>query len=185
MRKLIVGIVIVLVLGIVADVVALGVASKNLRQQISKNVPHDGKTYGRVRSFPFISRFALTGTIGQMTAGVDGVDAAGLHFEQVSAELRGVKIDQGVMLRERRIRLIDIKSGTVSAIISDTEISRLTGQTIKFTPGKASLTLGGFTVSANVGISNGQITLQISGPLPIPAPPIALPIPRAAAPVLR
>ena len=45
------------------DVIALGVASKNLRQQINKNVPHSGATRGRVRSFPFISRFVLFGTI--------------------------------------------------------------------------------------------------------------------------
>ena len=177
MRKLIVAVVIVVVVGMVADVIALGVASKNLRQQISKNVPHSGATRGRVRSFPFISRFVVFGTIAEVEASVDGVDAGPVHFENITAKLHKIKIDRGALLR-RKARLEDIGSGSVSAEISDAEVSRLIGQTIRFTPGKATLSVHGFNVSANVRMNNGVLTFQVFG-LPIPISLSNLNIPRA------
>ena len=188
-RKLVIAVAIVLVAGLVVDVVALGVASKNLRQQISAHVPHTGATHGRVRSFPFIGRFIVFGTISEGDASVDGVDAGPVHFENITAKLHGIKIDRGA-LAHRKARLQDIKSGTVSAEISDTELSRIMGQTIKFTPGKASLTIRGFTITARVEVQNGAIKfgalglpgglgggLNIPGGLSIPG--LSLPIPRA------
>jgi len=176
-RKLVIGIAVVLVVGMVGDVIALGVASKNLRQQVDKNVPHQGATRGRVRSFPFISRFVLFGTIAEAEASVDGVDAGPVHFLNITAKLHGIKVDRRALLH-RKARLEDIKSGTVSAEISDTEVSRLIGQTIRFTPGKASLTVHGFTVSANVRMKAGVLTFQVFG-LPIPVSLSNLTIPRA------
>jgi hypothetical protein len=188
-RKLVIAVAIVLVAGLVVDVVALGVASKNLRQQISANVPHTGATHGRVRSFPFIGRFIVFGTISEVEASVDGVDAGPVHFENITAKLHGIKIDRGALLH-RKARLQGINAGTVSAEISDTELSRIMGQTIKFTPGKASLTLHGFTITANVEVQNGALKfgglglpgglgggLNIPGGLSIPG--LSLPIPRA------
>lgn len=189
MRKLVIAVAIVLVAGLVVDVVALGVASKNLRQQISANVPHTGATRGRVRSFPFIGRFIVFGTISEVEASVDGVDAGPVHFEKITAKLHGIKIDRGALLH-RKARLQDIKAGTVSAEISDTELSRILGQTIKFTPGKASLTIHGFTINAKIEVQNGVVKfgglglpgglgggLNIPGGLSIPG--LSLPIPRA------
>jgi hypothetical protein len=193
MRKVLIGVAIFLVAGLVVDVVALGVASKNLRQQISANVPHTGATHGRVRSFPFIGRFIVFGTISEVEASVDGVDAGPVHFENITAKLHGIKIDRGALVH-RKARLQNISSGTVSAEISDTELSRLIGQTIKFTPGKASLTIHGFTINAKIEVQNGALKfgglglpgglggglgggLNIPGGLSIPG--LSLPIPRA------
>jgi hypothetical protein len=188
-RKVLIAVAIVVVAGLVVDVVALGVASKNLRQQISAHVPHSGATRGRVRSFPFIGRFIVFGTISEVEASVDGVDAGPVHFENVTAKLHGIKIDRGALVH-RKARLQNISSGTVSAEISDTELSRLIGQTIKFTPGKASLTIHGFTVNATLQVANGVVNfggfglpgglgggLKIPGGLSIPG--LSLPIPRA------
>jgi hypothetical protein len=188
-RKLVIAVAIVLVAGFVVDVVALGVASKNIRQQISANVPHTGTTHGRVRSFPFIGRFIVFGTVSEVDASVDGVDAGPVHFANVTAKLHGIKIDRGA-LAHRKARLQGIKSGTVSATITDTELSKLIGQTIKFTPGKASMTLHGFTINAKVEVQNGVLKfgglglpgglgggLNIPGGLSIPG--LSLPIPRA------
>ena len=175
LRKLIVVLIVLAVLLTIGDVVAVNAASANMRKRLQEEVRGAGSVHGRIESFPFTGRLLAWGAIQDVHIRLDRLDAGPLTFASLRADLHGVKIDRNLLLLERKVRLVDLKRGTVSAELSQEEVSKRIGVPVRFRgDGKAAVTVRGATAAASVGLSNGRLTLK-AGPLPS----FGLPIPKA------
>ena len=57
------------------------------------------------------------------------------------------------------MQLTGLRSGTVTAEVSQDEISRLARVPVTFSPGQASVTVAGVRVSAPVAVDRGQLSI--------------------------
>jgi hypothetical protein len=175
MRKLLIGLAIVVVILVIGDVVAKAYAESQLRDRAERAVRGATSASGSISSFPFVGRLLLSGSVPEVKVGVAPVGAGRVTFSSVDVDLHDVHVDRDLLINDRKVRLTSIGSGTVTAAITEAEISRLAGVPISFTPGRATVSIGGIAVSGQLSAANG--TLTIGGAQGVP---IRIRVPRAA-----
>jgi hypothetical protein len=173
-RRLVIFLVVVVGLVLIGDRLALSAASANLRERVGDAVHHTGETRGSITSFPFLGRLLMNGSIPRVDVAVDGVAAGPVVLGRVAADLRGVTIDRTELLTHRRVRLTSLKSGTVTAEITEAELSRALSSTVHLLPGKASLDAADLRATASVAVHAGRVTLTARG-----LPALSFVVPRA------
>lgn len=175
-KKLFVLLVVLVGVALVGDRLALSAASSNLDARARDRVRGAGTTHADISSFPFIGRLLVSGSITRVRFSVDRLAAGALTFASVRADLHGVVIDRSELVHERRVRLIGVKRGTLSAELTDAEVSRALGVTVRFQSGGAvSVASRGLQVEGRVQVSNGALAIS-GGRLSA----LTLPIPRAS-----
>jgi hypothetical protein len=158
-RRLLVVAVVLVVLLVAADFAARAVAATELRDRARQRVQGAQDSSASVGSFPFLARLLLAGSIARVNVKVKPVATARITFDFVNLDLRDVHVDRNRLLRDRSVQLTGLGSGTVTAEVSQGEISRLAHLTVTFSPGRAAVTVGGTQVSAPVDVTRGQLTI--------------------------
>jgi hypothetical protein len=173
-RKLLIALAILVVGLVIGDFVAKGYAETQLRDRAQRAVRGATSASGSISSFPFVGRLLLSGSVQEANVGVAPVVAGRVTFSSIHVNLHDVHVDRGLLIHNQKVRLTSIGSGTVTAEITDAEISRLAGVPISFRPGRATLHAGGVDTPAQLSAANG--TLAIGGTEGVP---IRVRIPRA------
>jgi len=166
-RKLLVALAILLVVLVIGDFIAKAYATDQLKERAERAVRGATSSSASISSFPFTARLLIAGSVPKVGVRVEPVVAGRVTFSSVAVDLHDVHVDRDLLINERKVRLTSIGSGTVTAEITDAEISRLAGVPISFTPGKASVRAGGVTVGAQLSAANGNLTIGGAQGVPI------------------
>jgi hypothetical protein len=166
-RKLLIALVILVVILLIGDFVAKGYAETQLRDRALRAVRGATSATGSISSFPFVGRLLVSGSVAEVKVGAAPVVAGKLTFSSVNVDLHDVHVDRDLLINDRKVHLTSIGSGTVTAAITDAEISRLAGVPISFASGKASVRAGGLDVGAQLSAENGTLTIGGAEGVPI------------------
>ena len=157
MRRLLIALAILVVILLVGDVVAKAYATGQLRNRAKQAVRSATSSSASISSFPFTGRLLAAGSVSEVHVRVGPVAAGRLTFASVSVDLHDVHVDRNRLLREQKVQLTGVGSGTVTAELTDVEVSRLAGTRISFAPGRTSVNAGGTQVTATVQVTNGTM----------------------------
>jgi hypothetical protein len=158
-RRLFIALVILLVVLLVGDFVAKAYATTQLRDRARQAVRGATSSSASITSFPFTGRLLAAGSVSKVHVRVGPVAAGRVTFASVAVDLHDVHVDRNRLIRERKVQLTGLGSGTVTAELTDVEVSRLAGARVSFAPGRASVNVGGTQVAATVQVTNGTMSL--------------------------
>jgi hypothetical protein len=158
-RRLFIALAVVVVLLVGADFAAKAWATAQLRDRVQASVRGATSSSASITSFPFLGRLLVAGTVQEVHVSVGPVVAQRLTFSSVSVDLHDVHVDRNRLVRQQEVRLTGLGSGTVTAELTDVEISRLAGVRVSFAPGRVSVQVGATTVAATVQVSGGTLAL--------------------------
>jgi hypothetical protein len=152
--------------------------AKNFAEEQIASIAHDqiadaGPTRASISSFPFLGRLVFAGEVSKVVVVQEDVVAGPLTVASVTVDLRGVHLDRGRLLGDREVFLTGIDRGTVTATITDAEVSRLVQTQLVFTPGVGTATVAGRQVRVRAAIKDDSLVLSAEG-----LPAIVLPIPQ-------
>lgn len=175
MRKLLIAAVMVVVLLVLGDVVAKAYAADQLKNRAQRAVRGATSATASISSFPFTARLLVVGQVPEVRVRVGPVIAGRLTFASVSVDLHDVHVNRSRLINDRKVQLTGIGSGTVTAELTDVEISRLAGTRIRFSPGHVTVSAAGIDATASVQITDGSMSfagLHIPLKFKIPRAPL-------------
>ncbi|HEV3354115.1 MAG TPA: LmeA family phospholipid-binding protein [Acidimicrobiales bacterium] len=173
MRRLLIALAILLVVLVVGDFVAKAYATSQLRDRAERAVRGATSSTASISSFPFTGRLLLAGSVPKVDVRVGPVVAGRVTFASISVDLHDVHVDRNRLINDQQVQLTGLGSGTVTAELTDVEVSRLAGTRVTFAPGRVMVSAAGVDVAASVQVTNGSMSF---GGLRLP---IQLRIPRA------
>ena len=161
----------------VLDVAAKRLAEQKLAERAEASVGGQAEATADVDSFPFVIKLLGSGSAGDISLHVTDVVASQLEFSSVDLDLRGVKLDKGKLLSDRRTEVTDIDSGTLTIRIAAAAISKaLRGLPVTIRDGRVEVQVAGQARAADVTLAAGG-SLRISVPQ---GPGVNVQIPRTA-----
>jgi hypothetical protein len=175
-----IGIVVLVVLLVVGDVVGRKYAERQVAHDI---ITHEKGATAKVRisSFPFVGRLAVSRQVQKITADVRNVPVntkiGNFTLDEVDLTLKGVKVDLGPLVAGSDGAVKSIKSGTVSAVLSQDTLAQLVKLPVTLGNGTASVTVAGVQVAGSVSMAKDNV-LHLSGA------GVAVDVPIGAIPVL-
>jgi hypothetical protein len=161
---------------VAADITARVVAQNELANRVEAAVPTARTATARVRSFPFLGRLLASGRVSEVDATVTDVSVEGLRFKSIAVDLHGVQLDRDQLVRDRRIVLEKLDRGLVEARVTQEALSEVLGVSIDLEEGRASVTIAGRRVGADLEVRDGHLVVEVAG--------LSLPTIRAEAPLL-
>jgi len=157
-RKLLIGLAIVVVVLVAGDFVAKAYASSQLRDRAQRAVRGATSASASISSFPFTGRLLVAGQVQNVHVRVSPVAAGRVTFSSVSVDLHDVHVDRNRLINDQQVQLTSLGSGTVTAELSDVEVSRLAGTPITFRPGRVTVSAAGVDVAASVQATDGSLS---------------------------
>ena len=158
MRKLLIGLAIVVVVLVAGDFVAKAYASSQLRDRAQRAVRGATSASSSISSFPFTGRLLVAGQVQNVHVRVSPVAAGRVTFSSVSVDLHDVHVDRNRLINDQQVQLTSLGSGTVTAELSDVEVSRLAGTPITFRPGRVTVSAAGVDVAASMQATDGSLS---------------------------
>ena len=156
---------IVVGLALVADSVARSVAEDRIEHRALAAAGRAESADAHIRSFPFVPRLLLTGSVPRVSVRVQDVSAGPLELAAVDLELRGVEMDRDLLLVGRAV-LDDIDGGTLTLFVDPGAVARAVHLPVVVQGDTVTVTVRGRTVTARLGVSaNGSLVLRVP-PLP-------------------
>jgi hypothetical protein len=158
-RKLLIAAAILVVFLVVGDFVAKAYATGQLRDRAQRAVRGATSAGASISSFPFTARLLLAGQVSQAHVRVGPVAAGRVTFTSVAVDLHDVHVDRNHLIRDQQVQLTGLGSGTVTAELSDAEVSRLAGTRVTFLPGRVTVSAAGIELAATVQVTDGSMSL--------------------------
>ena len=134
-------------------------------------MPDTTRVDANISAFPFLPPLLLAGRVSQAKGHFENVKAGGLTFSAVDIELHGVRVNRDRLLKDRRVELTSIDSGTVSVEIDVAELSRRLGVPVTAKDGELHVTVAGVVTPVKVSVENNRLVFRAAGlskSLPIP-----------------
>lgn len=170
MRKLLVLAVVVIGM-VIADVVVRTTAESALADGIRDNTVGVGSVTADIDSFPFTGRLLAGGHVSKVDVRLDDVTGYGIDVAQLRIEAFGLVLGRRA-LYGGGVRIEDVDSVTVTAVITEGAIRAVTGADVRLRPGRAEVTVRGVTFTATAAVVAGTIRLTID-----PLPAVSVPLP--------
>ena len=155
---MLIGLAIVVVVLVAGDFVAKAYASSQLRDRAQRAVRGATSASSSISSFPFTGRLLVAGQVQNVHVRVSPVAAGRVTFSSVSVDLHDVHVDRNRLINDQQVQLTSLGSGTVTAELSDVEVSRLAGTPITFRPGRVTVSAAGVDVAASVQATDGSLS---------------------------
>ena len=149
---------ILVVVLVVGDFVVKAYATSQLRDRAERAARGATSASASISSFPFTLRLLVAGSVQEAHIRVGPVTAARVTFASISLDLHDVRVDRNRLINDREVRLTGLGSGTVTAVLTDAEISRLAGTLVVFHPGRVTVSAAGVDVGATVQVTNGSLS---------------------------
>jgi hypothetical protein len=116
-----------------------------------------------IHSFPFVGRLIAAGQISEIDISADRVVEGGIDLSGVHMTLDDVKVNRSQSLKERRVRLESIRSGSVYAEIGADALSSALGVPVHVVDGAVEVDVLGHTVRAPMTVQGGTLSFQVAG----------------------
>jgi LmeA-like phospholipid-binding len=157
-RRLLIALAVLVVVFVIGDFVAKAYATTQLRDRARRAVRGATSSSASISSFPFTGRLLLSGSVSNVHVRVGPVAAGRVTFASIAVDLHDVRVDRNRLIREQKVQLTGLGSGTVTAEMTDVEISRLAGTRVSFRPGRVTVNAAGTDVAATVQVTNGTMS---------------------------
>jgi hypothetical protein len=149
----------VLLLG---DVAARGFVESTVNTRAQQEAPPGSKISATIGGFPFVPPLLLGGKVNNVDVHIANLDATVIVFSEVEVDLRGVEIDRGRLINDRKARITAINHGKVTATITQDALQKaLHG--VPVTMAENDLRIAGAQVTP--AVKNNRVAI---GPLVIP-----------------
>lgn len=113
-----------------------------------------------VGGFPFVPPLLLGGKVSQVGVHLENVAAGAVTFATVDLELRGVELDRNRLITSRKVRILDIASGTIDVVLTQQALSDALRVPVTIADGAVSVTVlqKAFAVTPSIS-ADGKLTL--------------------------
>jgi hypothetical protein len=102
------------------------------------------------------------------------VKESGLAAQDLSLDVYEIALDKDALIDEQRLVVTDIGRATAQGFVSDDAVSKVVGQTITFSPGKAEATVQGRELEVKASVKGRLV--QLSSTIP-GVPSLVFPLP--------
>jgi len=172
-RKILVAVAIIVIIGTGGDLVARKVAEDQLASRVEQRSGPDASAHARIRSFPFVARLLAAADVDGIDVRVDRSLAGALALTSVELDLRGVHVDRHRLLSARRVDITAIDGGTLKATLDGAALSGLAHQRLDIVGTRLEAHVGGEAVTVTPSLeAGGRLVLGAEG---LPAVPVRLP----------
>ncbi len=170
MRRPVIFIVILVVIEVVADLGARSWAESEITSRAKAELPSSVHVDSHIHAFPFLIPLFTGGRVSEVDGHFENVDAGTLVLSSLNVELHDVRVDRDKLLHERKVRLVSIRDGTVSADITADALTAVLHVPIAITTNQIKVTVGGVAVTANVRVQSNAIDFGVPGVPRVPIP---------------
>lgn len=170
MRRLIYVVVILVVLEVVVDIGARTAAEGQINARAKAELPSSVHAESHIHAFPFLIPLLTSGHVSEVDGHFENVTAGPLLLSAVDVVLHGVRVDRDKLLTERKVRIVGIRDGTVSAEVTADALTNVLHVPVVITTGQIKVTVGGVAVAANVRVQSNAIDFGIPGVPRVPIP---------------
>jgi hypothetical protein len=157
-RRLLIAVAVLVVLLVIGDFVAKAYATSQLQDRALRAVRGATSSTASISSFPFTGRLLLAGEVQNVHVRVSPVSASRVTFSAVSVDLHDVHVDRHRLINDQQVQLTGLGSGTVTAELTDAEVSGLAHTQVTFGPGRVTVSAAGVDVAATVQVTNGMLS---------------------------
>jgi hypothetical protein len=160
MRKLLVAVVVLLLLGAGADFAAARVFEDRVTEALQREYDLGRRPVVQVRDFPFLPHLA-TGRFSTIDVAATDASARGINAAQLKLTLHGVRVPRDVLLGEPGQITVDRADGAIE--LTEAEVNRLLAD--RLGGGELTIGEGGVEVRTQVELLGQPLDVQISGKL--------------------
>ena len=173
MRKLVVVLVVLAVLGAGADVVIRKAAEGQVADRTESAAGSRASASAHISSFPFVLRLVAAGSVPRIDVRADRPVAGSVALAWIDVDLHGVRLDKHRLLSDHKAEITKVSSGTLTVAIDGPALSQLAHTDVKVGGGQIEVTVAGHTVRATPVVDGkGGLGLQVES---LPTVPIRLP----------
>ena len=160
MRKLLVAVVVLLLLGAVADFAAARVFEDRVTEALQREYDLGKRPVVQVRDFPFLPHLA-TGRFSTIDVAATDASARGINAAQLELTLHGVRVPREVMLGEPGQVTVERADGTIE--LTEAEVNRLLADRLR--GGELAIGEDGVEVRTQVELLGQPLDVLVSGTL--------------------
>jgi hypothetical protein len=128
-----------------------------------------------IHGFPWLATLAESGRVDRITASAGPVGQGSFVLDRVAVTVTGVRVRRSLLLRQRKLQIVSIDTGTATADMTQADLSRLVGMPVTLGAGTVQVTVSGVSVSGQVSIDGGNLRIDAPG-LPVSVPIPAFPV---------
>ena len=181
MKKLVIVLLVLLVLlGLVlaglayADVRLRGLAEEQAELKLAQSLPQVSGVDVTLDGFPFTLGVLMNGKVEALHVKIGAVEEAGLAAQDLSLDVEEISLDKDALMDDQRLVVTDIGRAKAQGFVSDKAVSKLVGQTVKFSPGKAHATVQGRELEVQASVKGRFVHLASKIP---GVPSVTFPLP--------
>jgi LmeA-like phospholipid-binding len=160
MRKLLVAVVVLVLLGVGADFVTARVFEDRVTEALQREYDLGRRPVVQVRDFPFLPHLA-TGRFSTIDVAASDATARGINAAQLQLTLHGVRVPRDVLLGEGGRVTVDRADGTVE--LTEAEVNRLLADRLQ--GGTLAIEEDGVEVRTQVQLLGQPLEVLVSGTL--------------------
>jgi len=181
MKKLVIVLLVLFVLlGLVlaglayADVRLRGLAEEQAELKLAQALPQVKGVDVTLDGFPFTLGVLMSGKVDALHVKIAEVHEAGLDAQDLSLDVEDISLDKDALIDDQRLVVTDIQHATAQAFVSDKAVSKVVGQEVKFSPGKAHATVQGQELEVEASVRGRFVHLASKIP---GVPSVTFPLP--------
>jgi hypothetical protein len=160
MRKLLIAVVVLILLGAVADFAAARIFEDRVTEALQREYDLGRRPVVQVRDFPFLPHLA-TGRFSTIDVAATDASAQGINAAQLKLTLHGVRVPREVMLGEPGRVTVDRADGTIE--LTEAEVNRLLGDRLQ--GGRLAIGQDGVQVRTQLQLLGQPLEVVVSGRL--------------------
>jgi len=143
-----------------ADVAARGFVSAAVSNRAQQEAPVGSTATASVGGFPFLPPLLLGGRVDRASVHVKNITTGVLVFAEVSVDLRGVRLDRGRLIDDRKARITKIDHGTIRAVLTADALSNALHVPVRMQGGQITATVAGVDVGLTPRVVDNRLTLS-------------------------
>lgn len=152
------------------DRFASGYASSRTEDAIGDYLAGVADVEVGIDSFPFLGRLGASGSVSRLDVRLTDVLGQAVNLAAVRFDARGVELDRGALL-DGDVYVTGVREVRVAARITEAEVRRLTRADVALEDGRATVTVAGARLGADVSVVDGTIRLAVAAlDLRVPLP---------------
>jgi hypothetical protein len=160
MRKLLVAVVVLLLLGAGADFAAARIFEDRVTEELQREYDLGRRPVVQVRDFPFLPHL-VTGRFSTIDVAATDASARGINAAQLKLTLHGVQVPRDVLLGEPGQITVDRADGTIE--LTEAEVNRLLAD--RLGGGELAIGADGVVVRTQVELLGQPLDVQVAGKL--------------------
>lgn len=163
-KRALVGLVVLAILALVADLVATSVADHHLASRAKSQT---GATAASVSlgSFPVLYHVLAQGEVPSVDVDLSGVPVGPLRIHEVRLALTDVRVSRHQLIADRRIKVTSVERAAVTADVTSADLSAAVGRPVRVTgDGQVQVDVAGVEATVTPRLeSNSELVIEVAG----------------------